>query len=43
MLTERVKTDTLPPVDQRLPQNPMLLQPEEYVGAYGGVWHMAME
>lgn len=42
MLAELVKADALPPVDRRLPQNPMLIQPEERVGKYGGVWRMAM-
>jgi peptide/nickel transport system substrate-binding protein len=42
LLAEMVKAGTLPPIDQRLPQNAMLVQPEERTGVYGGVWHMAM-
>ncbi len=42
MLAELVTAGALPPVEQRLPQNPMLIQPEERVGVYGGVWRMAM-
>jgi hypothetical protein len=37
MLAELVKAGKLPPVDQRLPQNPMLIQPEKRIGVYGGV------
>ncbi|MBN1890264.1 MAG: hypothetical protein JW850_19870, partial [Thermoflexales bacterium] len=40
MLAELVEAGQLPPVDQRLPQNPMLIQPEERVGQYGGTWHI---
>ena len=29
----------LPPVAQRLPQNPRVIKPLETVGKYGGVWH----
>ncbi len=42
MLAEQVAAGQLPPVDQRLPQNPMLIQPEEQVGVYGSVWRMVM-
>jgi peptide/nickel transport system substrate-binding protein len=42
ILAEMVKAGKLPPVDQRLPQNPMLVQPEKRVGVYGGVWRLAM-
>jgi peptide/nickel transport system substrate-binding protein len=31
----------LAPVDERLPKNPMLIQPVERVGQYGGVWRSA--
>jgi peptide/nickel transport system substrate-binding protein len=30
------------PVEQRLPENPMLVEPLNAVGVYGGTWHMAM-
>ncbi|MCU0481914.1 MAG: ABC transporter substrate-binding protein [Anaerolineae bacterium] len=42
MLTEQVMTGDLPPVDERLPRNPLLVTPEENIGVYGGTWHMAM-
>lgn len=41
MLAELVKAGKLPPVEQRLPENPMLIRPEERVGRYGGTWHIA--
>ncbi len=41
MLAEKVKAGTLPPVDQRLPENPLVIEPEEEVGQYGGTWHWA--
>jgi len=41
-LAEQVAAGKLPPVDQRLPRNPMLVQPEQQVGVYGGTWHLAM-
>lgn len=42
ILAERVTAGSLPPVDQRLPANPMLITPYEDVGVYGGTWNMAM-
>ena len=36
MLTERVEAGTLPAVDDRIPSNPMILQPVDEVGQYGG-------
>lgn len=42
MLAERVAVGDLPPVDERLPQNPLLVTPDENVGTYGGTWNMAM-
>lgn len=38
MLAELVRAGKLPPVDQRLPQDPMVLQPLRSVGKYGGTW-----
>ncbi len=37
MLAELVKAGKLPPVDERLPENPLVLEPVESVGQYGGV------
>jgi peptide/nickel transport system substrate-binding protein len=42
LLAERVAAGELPPVDERLPRNPMLITPYESVGVYGGTWDMAM-
>ena len=39
MLAELVATGELPPVAERLPENPMVVQPIESVGQYGGTWH----
>lgn len=36
LLAERVASNMLPPVDERLPMLPMVLRPEEMVGTYGG-------
>lgn len=41
-LAARVDAGTLPPVDQRLPGNPLLLSVDEEIGRYGGTWGMAM-
>ncbi len=41
MLAKRVKEGKLPPVDQRLPQEPLVIQPVEKIGKYGGIWHRA--
>jgi peptide/nickel transport system substrate-binding protein len=37
-LAELVKAGKLPPVGQRIPQEPMVLQPLRSVGKYGGTW-----
>ncbi len=36
MLTERVKAGELPSVEQRLPKEPLVVQPLEGIGQYGG-------
>lgn len=36
MLTDLVRAGTLPPVDERLPANPLVVRPLENVGKYGG-------
>src|SRR5258706_3167807 len=38
MLAELVKAGKLPPVEERLPANPLVVKPVESVGKYGGVW-----
>ncbi len=42
MLTEMVEAGQLPPVDERLPVNPRVVNAVE-VGQYGGVWHRAFK
>jgi peptide/nickel transport system substrate-binding protein len=41
MLAERVAADELPPVDERLPNNPVLITPIDREGIYGGTWDVA--
>lgn len=38
MLAELVKQGKLPPVEQRLPKNPVVIEPWEEIGQYGGTW-----
>ena len=38
MLAELVEAGELPPVEERLPQQPLVLQPAEVIGEYGGTW-----
>ena len=40
MLAELVKAGQLPPVDERLPESPLVLDPVESVGQYGGTMRM---
>jgi peptide/nickel transport system substrate-binding protein len=42
-LAELVKAGKLPPVDQRLPKNPMVMTGYEGVGNYGGTWRRAFQ
>jgi peptide/nickel transport system substrate-binding protein len=42
MLAERVAAGELPPIDERMPNNPVLITPYESVGVYGGTWNMAL-
>src|SRR3984893_16548316 len=37
-LSELVKAGKLPPVEQRIPQEPMVIKPLRSVGTYGGTW-----
>jgi peptide/nickel transport system substrate-binding protein len=41
-LAELVKAGKLPPVAQRLPENPRVIEPVEKVGEYGGTWRSGM-
>ncbi|MCC7369643.1 MAG: ABC transporter substrate-binding protein [Chloroflexi bacterium] len=38
MLAELVKAGKLPPVEQRIPEEPLVLKPLHSVGTYGGTW-----
>lgn len=39
-LTKLVKAGKLPPLEKRLPANPMVVQPHERLGTYGGQWDL---
>ncbi|MBV9356433.1 MAG: ABC transporter substrate-binding protein [Chloroflexi bacterium] len=41
MLADLVKSGALPPVEQRLPEEPMVVKPLNEVGQYGGTWRRA--
>ncbi|NOK62812.1 MAG: ABC transporter substrate-binding protein [Chloroflexi bacterium AL-W] len=41
MLTERVNAGQLPPVDERLPQEPVQIDVVDEIGQYGGEWRTA--
>lgn len=41
MLAEQVAAGNLSPVDERLPLNPLVIEPIEEVGTYGGIVRMA--
>jgi peptide/nickel transport system substrate-binding protein len=38
MLAELVKAGKLPPVEKRIPEEPMVVKPLQSVGKYGGTW-----
>jgi peptide/nickel transport system substrate-binding protein len=38
MLADLVKAGKLPPVDKRLPEEPLVLKPVHAIGKYGGTW-----
>ncbi len=39
MLAAQVAAGTLPPVDERLPVEPLVIEPYNEIGQYGGTWH----
>jgi peptide/nickel transport system substrate-binding protein len=41
MLAEMVAAGDLPAVEERLPANPLVVEPVEEIGQYGGTWHRA--
>ncbi|HLU28978.1 MAG TPA: ABC transporter substrate-binding protein [Glycomyces sp.] len=42
MLAERVEAGDLPPVDERLPKEPVVIKTTESIGSYGGTWNTAI-
>ncbi|HET6467805.1 MAG TPA: ABC transporter substrate-binding protein, partial [Geminicoccaceae bacterium] len=38
MLAERVQAGTLPPVGERVPEEPLVIRPVHEIGKYGGTW-----
>ncbi|QPC83367.1 ABC transporter substrate-binding protein [Phototrophicus methaneseepsis] len=42
-LAEKVAAGELPPVAERLPESPIVIEPVEQTGEYGGTWHMLDE
>ena len=42
MLAKLVEQGKLPPVEQRLPDNPLVVTPHERIGKYGGTWRQGM-
>jgi ABC-type transport system substrate-binding protein len=41
-LADQVKAGKLPPVEQRIPKVPRVVQPNESVGKFGGTWRTAL-
>ncbi|MEM7537779.1 MAG: ABC transporter substrate-binding protein [Chloroflexota bacterium] len=41
-LAEMVAAGTLPPLEERLPLEPMVVEPEESIGTYGGTWRAGL-
>lgn len=39
-LAALVRQGKLPPVDKRLPQDPLVVKPVKSIGEYGGTWHI---
>jgi peptide/nickel transport system substrate-binding protein len=42
MLAERVEAGELPPVEERLPKEPLVVKATEAIGRYGGTWNSAV-
>jgi peptide/nickel transport system substrate-binding protein len=43
MLAEQVEAGDLPPLEDRLPVNPLVVEPTERLGTYGGTWRTAIQ
>lgn len=41
-LAELVRQGKLPPLEKRLPENPVVVEPIEEIGKYGGTWKFAI-
>jgi peptide/nickel transport system substrate-binding protein len=41
MLAQMVEDGDLPPLEERLPENPVIVEPNEEIGSYGGTWNTA--
>ncbi|MCB1972780.1 MAG: ABC transporter substrate-binding protein, partial [Geminicoccaceae bacterium] len=41
-LAEKVAAGELPPLEERIPANPMVVEPAESLGQYGGTWRMGL-
>jgi len=41
VLRIKVAAGELPPVEERLPEEPLVVEPVEEIGQYGGTWHRA--
>lgn len=42
MLAEKVAAGELPPLEERLPANPLVVEPYESLGQYGGAWKIGV-
>lgn len=42
MLAEKVAAGELPPLEERLPENPVVVDEIDQIGKYGGIWDMAV-
>ncbi len=42
MFAEQVAAGTLPPLEERLPANPLVVEPYESLGEYGGTWKIGV-
>src|SRR5687768_10549651 len=42
MLDAMVESGELPPLEERLPTNPLVVEPVESIGTYGGTWRSAL-
>ena len=38
LLAEMVKRGEIPPLAERLPEEPLILEPVDEIGQYGGIW-----